>query len=83
MKVMGYKLTLLVFFIALLSGFYLRLPLVDNFIRAFVIYLIFSVVYLSAVLIFNHFTLESLRNNHKEDQSSPDDINQATPNMVK
>lgn len=84
MKILGYKLTLLVFFITLLSGFYLRLPLLDNLIRSFVIYLVFSVLYMALLLIINHITLESLKNStDRKPAPDKDKINQATPNMAK
>lgn len=53
MKHLPFKLSILVFLIALLSGFYMKLPLMDNLIRAFVIYLVFSVVELIVLLIYN------------------------------
>ena len=85
MKNLGFKLTLLIFFIAILSGFYMRLPLVDNLIRAFVIYLIFSVLYLAVVTILNQVSLESLNNINKKkpNKSEQDKINHATPNIAK
>ncbi len=61
MNKLPFKFTMLVFLIALLTGFYLRLPLVDNFIRAFVIYLIFSVLILLIFLIYNQSTYSMLR----------------------
>ncbi|MEJ2634048.1 MAG: hypothetical protein P8184_02000 [Calditrichia bacterium] len=84
MKNLGYKLTLLIFFIALLSGFYMRLPLWDNLIRAFVIYLAFSVIYLVGLLLFNQFSLESLKNKEtRKKKSAQDDLKQPSPNMAK
>ncbi len=53
MKHLPFKLSILVFLIALLSGFYMKLPLMDNLIRSFVIYLVFSVVELIILLIYN------------------------------
>ncbi|RMF61607.1 MAG: hypothetical protein D6748_01265 [Calditrichaeota bacterium] len=61
MSKLPFKFTMLVFLIALLTGFYLRLPLMDNFIRAFVIYLIFSVLILLIFLIYNQSTYSMLR----------------------
>ncbi len=61
MKEMSFKLSVLIFMIALLSGFYLRLPLLDNLIRAFVIYLIFSIVILLAMIVYNQSALSSLK----------------------
>lgn len=84
MKNLGYKLTLLSFFIALLSGFYMRLPLWDNLIRSFVIYLIFSALYLVVNVVFNQVTLASLKNRDvKKKQSSQKDYKQATPTIAK
>ena len=84
MKILGYKLTLLVFFITLLSGFYLQLPLLENLIRSFIFYLVFSVLYMAATLIFNHITLESLRQETGEEKDTEkEDLNQATPNIAK
>ncbi|RMG63751.1 MAG: hypothetical protein D6715_10810 [Calditrichaeota bacterium] len=51
MKQLPFKLSLLVFFIALLSGFYSELGLMENLIRAFVIYLVFSVIVLLVMLV--------------------------------
>jgi len=61
MKEMSFKLSVLIFMIALLSGFYLRLPLLDNLIRAFVIYLVFSIVILLTIIIYNQSALSSLK----------------------
>ena len=84
MKNLGFKLTLLIFFIALLSGFYLRLPLVDNLVRSFVIYLIFSVLYLVGMLIANQITLQAMKQRLREENESRDKgMDQATPNMAK
>ncbi len=51
MKQLPFKLSLLVFFIALLSGFYSELGLIENLIRAFVIYLVFSMIVLLVMLV--------------------------------
>jgi len=84
MKNLGYKISLLIFFIALLSGFYMRLPLLDNLIRSFVIYLIFSILYLFGLLLINQITLEAAKNKaENEEKSSSEDLNQPTPNMAK
>ncbi|MFZ0391267.1 MAG: hypothetical protein WAN36_12490 [Calditrichia bacterium] len=84
MKGLGYKLTLLTFFIALLSGFYMRIPLQDNLIRAFVIYLIFSALYLIGNSIMNQVTLDSLKAMQKKRlEKKQDRINNASPNMAK
>ncbi|HFE63388.1 hypothetical protein B1H10_02600 [candidate division KSB1 bacterium 4484_188] len=84
MKILGYKLTLLVFLITLLSGFYMRLPLLDNLIRSFVIYLVFSVLYMAMLLIINHITLESMKSSAAGKQPpDKDKLNHATPNMAK
>ncbi len=84
MKNLGYKISLLIFFIALLSGFYMRLPLLDNLIRSFVIYLIFSILYLFGLLLVNQITLEAAKNKaENEEKPSSEDLNQPTPNMAK
>jgi hypothetical protein len=84
MKNPGFKITLLVFFIALLSGFYIRLPLADNLIRSFVLYLIFSIIYLGGITLFNQLTLDSLKNKGKKPvQKSQENLKQATPNIAK
>ena len=84
MKVLGYKLTLLAFFITLLSGFYMRLSLVDNLVRSFVVYLIFSVIYLGAMLFYNHITLMSARSEReKKQQKEAEELKNATPNIAK
>ncbi len=84
MRNLGFKLTLLIFFIALLSGFYLRLPLVDNLVRSFVIYLIFSVLYLIGLLISNQLALEAMKQRIKEENESREKgMDQASPNMAK
>ncbi|GAB4337256.1 MAG: hypothetical protein Kow0037_19740 [Calditrichia bacterium] len=83
MSNLGYKLTLLVFFITFLSGFYLRLPLVDNLIRSFVMYLIFSALYLAGLLIFNHLSLEALRRSELDQQNkSQENKNQPSPDVA-
>jgi small-conductance mechanosensitive channel len=84
MRNLGFKLTLLIFFIALLSGFYLRLPLVDNLVRSFVIYLIFSVLYLIGLLISNQLALEAMKQRFKEENESREKgMDQTSPNMAK
>ncbi|GAB4364632.1 MAG: hypothetical protein Kow0042_03370 [Calditrichia bacterium] len=84
MKYLGYQFSLLIFFIALLSGFYLGLPLTENLIRAFVIYLVFSALYLGGVLIYHHFLLEMLKKNTEDKKpASGKDFKQATPNVAK
>jgi uncharacterized membrane protein YbjE (DUF340 family) len=84
MKNTGFKLTLLVFLIALMSGFYLNLPLVDNLIRSFVIYVVFSIVYLAISLVINQVSLDVLKQKQKQkSEKKPEKLNQATPNMAK
>ncbi len=70
MKKMPVKLTFLVFLIALLSGFYLRLPLMENMIRAFVIYLIFSVLILLIYLVHNQSTYNMLKAEIEKENNS-------------
>ena len=53
MEKLSVKLTLLIFCIALWFGFYGKLPLLENFTRAFIIYLVFSVLILLIFLIRN------------------------------
>lgn len=53
MEKLSVKLTLLTFCIALSFGFYGKLPLLENFTRAFIIYLVFSVLILLIFLIRN------------------------------
>lgn len=84
MKNIGFKITLLIFFIALLSGFYMRLSLMDNLVRSFVIYLIFSLLYLAGMLVVNQLTLESFRQKVREETGvADDDVNHASPNIAK
>lgn len=73
MKKLPIKLTLLVFLIAFLSGIYLQLPLVENFIRAFVIYLIFSVLILLIFLIHNQSAYSVLKAELDKDHNSTQD----------
>ncbi len=67
MKHLPFKLSILVFLIALLSGFYMKLPLMDNLIRSFVIYLVFSVVELIVLLIYNQ-TIYAMLKAHLEEE---------------
>ena len=84
MKNTGFKLSLLVFFVALMSGFYLNLPLMDNLIRSFVIYVVFSTVLLAISLIVNQVSLDMLKQKQKtQTDKKSEKINQATPNMAK
>jgi uncharacterized membrane protein YbjE (DUF340 family) len=84
MKNTSFKLTLLVFMIALMSGFYLNLPLFDNLLRAFVIYVVFSIVFMGITLLINQVSLDALKQKQrpKSDKNS-EKINKATPNMAK
>ncbi len=66
MKQLPFQLSILVFLIALLSGFYMKLPLLDNLIRAFVIYLVFSVVELIVLLIYNQTMYTMLKSQLEE-----------------
>ena len=61
MKKLPIKLTLLVFTLALLSGFYLRIPFMDNLIRSFFIYVIFSVLILLVYLLQNQSAYNLLK----------------------
>lgn len=61
MKQMPFKISVLIFLTALLSGFYLRLPLLDNLIRSFVIYLIFSAITLVIMLVYNQSVYNNLK----------------------
>ena len=80
----GYKLTLLTFFIALISGFYMRLPLQDNLIRSLVIYLVISALFLAGNLLINKLSLDSARmKNAGAKKKAKDEMKQATPNMAK
>jgi uncharacterized membrane protein YbjE (DUF340 family) len=84
MKNTGFKLSLLVFFVALMSGFYLNLPLMDNLIRSFVIYVVFSTVLLAISLIVNQVSLDMLKQKQKpQSDEKSEKLNQATPNMAK
>ncbi len=84
MKNIGFKLTLLTFFIALLTGYYMNLPLFDNLIRSFVIYVVFSVVYLGITVLFNQIALENLKHEEKyKKKSQQEKLDQANPNMAK
>ena len=55
------QLTLLIFLLALLSGFYMKIPLIDNLIRAFIIYVIFSVLILLVYLLHNQSAYNMLK----------------------
>jgi amino acid permease len=55
------QLTLLIFILALLSGFYMKIPLIDNLIRAFIIYVIFSVLILLVYLLHNQSAYQMLK----------------------
>jgi hypothetical protein len=80
----GYKLTLLTFCIALISGFYMRLPLQDNLIRSLVIYLVISALFLAGNLLINKLSLDSARmKNAGAKKKAKDEMKQATPNMAK
>jgi len=61
LKKLPMKVSFLVFLIALLSGFYLKIPLLDNVIRAFVIYVIFSVLILLIYIIHNQSAYNMLK----------------------
>lgn len=81
MNKLPFKFSMLVFLIALLTGFYLRLPLMDNFIRAFVIYLIFSVLILLIFLIYNQSSYSMLKAQmeHQEGARQKNMLNQTSP----
>ncbi len=84
MKNLGFSFSLLAFFVALLSGFYMRLPLWDNLIRSFVFYLIFSVLYLAVVMVINQITLDVVKQKKQRSKKSDrDDLDEPTPNMAK
>ncbi len=70
MKQLPFQLSILVFLIALLSGFYMKLPLMDNLIRAFVIYLVFSVVELIVLLIYNQTMVTMLKAQLEEQKAA-------------
>lgn len=70
MRNVAVKLTMLVFLIALLAGFYSRLPLMDNFIRAFVIYVGFSVLILLIFLVHNQSSYNALKTEMNKNHSS-------------
>ncbi|MCB0305106.1 MAG: hypothetical protein KDI38_15165 [Calditrichaeota bacterium] len=61
MEKLSVKLTLLIFCIALWFGFYGKLPLLENFTRAFIIYLVFSVLILLIFLIRNQSAYSLLK----------------------
>jgi uncharacterized membrane protein YbjE (DUF340 family) len=84
MKNTGFKLTLLVFLVALMSGFYLNLSLIDNLIRSFVIYVVFSVVYLAISLVISQVSLDVLKQKQKlKSDQKQEKLNHATPNIAK
>ncbi len=75
MSQLPFKLSLLVFFITFLSGFYLKLSLMDNLIRSFVIYLIFSVLELVVLLIYNQTTYNFLKAQlKKNEETAPEEV---------
>jgi len=67
MKQLPFKLSLLIFLMSLMSGFYLRLPLIDNLLRSFVIYLIFSVLILIFMLIYTQSAANALHAGSKRE----------------
>ncbi len=84
MKNLGYKFSLLAFFVAMLSGFYMRLSLWDNLIRSFVFYLIFSAVYLVAALLINQMSLDSIKQKReKKGKSKQEKLENTSPNLAK
>ncbi len=70
MKKLPIKISFLVFLIALLSGFYLRIPLIDNLIRAFIIYVIFSVLILLIYVIHNQSAYNMLKTELDKQEST-------------
>ncbi len=69
MKKLPLHLSMLLFFIALLIGFYLNIPLIENLIRSFVIYLIFSVLILLIYLINNQSAYNMVREELQKGQN--------------
>lgn len=61
MKKLPIKLTLLIFLLALLSGFYLKIPMMENFIRAFIVYVIFSMLILLVYILHNQSAYNMLK----------------------
>ncbi len=76
MSQLPFKLSILVFLITFLSGFYLKLSLVDNLIRSFVIYLIFSVLELVVLLIYNQTSYNFLKTQLKKnnEEAAPEQV---------
>ncbi len=72
------KVSFLVFLIALLSGFYLKIPLLDNVIRAFVIYVIFSVLILLIYIIHNQSAYNMLKMELKKAPHSAEENDETT-----
>lgn len=62
MKDLLFKLSLLVFLLSMLLGFYEHLPLIDNMVRSFVIFCLFFLAIWILMLIYVH----TLAANEKE-----------------
>ncbi|NOX36579.1 MAG: hypothetical protein GXO78_03500 [Calditrichaeota bacterium] len=84
MSQLPFKLSILVFLITFLSGFYLKLSLLDNLIRSFVIYLIFSVLELVVLLIYNQTTYNFLKAQLKknEEEAAPEQVPVQSPSST-
>ena len=67
------QLTLLIFLLALLSGFYMKIPLIDNLIRAFIIYVVFSVLILLVYLLHNQSAYNMLKEELSRKQVAPEE----------
>jgi len=83
MKNLIFKFSLLVFMLSLLAGIYTRLPLIDNLIRSFVIFILFYIavwiimlVYVQTLAISKKDKLSSTKNN-LSDSSSEHSVNVA------
>ena len=80
MKALPIKLSILVFLIGLLSGFYMKIPLLQNLIRASVIYLIFSVLILLIYLMYHQSTYNMLKSQLEREESRHEEIaNESSP----
>lgn len=83
MSQLPFKLSILVFLIAFLSGFYLRLSLLDNLIRSFVIYLVFSILELAVLFIYNQSTYNFLKDQlEKKKQEKTEEVAPQTQSSV-
>lgn len=66
MKDLIFKLSLLIFMISMLMGFYENLPFIDNIVRSFVVFCLFFISVWILMLVYVH-TVAGL--NHQNDRT--------------